>query len=212
MTDYIVIKIIKELSDPLNRNESRPNLPKSELLALKQLIDLQNKRIITIKPCDKGAGLIILNFDEYLASCHNHLGAKQQQEDGSFKNYYSEVNEFDLKAARDQVSDVVNTAYNDGLLSKDEYNAMNPDNCGPGKFYELFKVHKSHVEGKAPPERPIVSACGSITENIGKFAQTHLKKFSNIHQSYLQDSPDFLRSIEDQNNSDDIEDDDILVT
>ena len=51
---------------------------------------------------------------------------------------------------------------------KDEFNAMNPTDKGPGKFYELFKVHKTHVGGKAPPERPIVSACGSITENIGK--------------------------------------------
>ena len=89
---------------------------------------------------------------------------------------------------------------------------MNPSDKGPGKFYELFKVHKSHIEGEAPPERPIISACGSITENIGKFVQVNLKKFSNIHQSYLQDSPDFLRVIEDQNESGDIEDDDILVT
>ena len=118
----------------------------------------------------------------------------------------------DLKAARDKILDVVTSAYKDGLLTKDEFNAMNPTDKGPGKFYELFKVHKTHVEGKAPPERPIVSACGSITENIGKFVQVHLKKFSNTHHSYLQDSPDFLRAIEDQNESGDIEDNDILVT
>ena len=74
----------------------------------------------------------------------------------------------DLKAARDKISDVVTSAYKDGLLTKDEFNDMNPTDKGPGKFYELFKVHKTHVGGKAPPERPIVSACGSITENIGK--------------------------------------------
>ena len=34
------------------------------------------------------------------------------------------------------------------------------------KFYELFKVHKDHSQPDLPPERPIVSGCGSITENI----------------------------------------------
>ena len=148
----------------------------------------------------------------YLQRYSKHLGAKQQQQDGSYVNYYSEVSEDELNSAKAQVLDVVTSAHKDGLLTKDEFNAMNPSDKGPGKFYELFKVHKSHIEGEAPPERPIISACGSITENIGKFVQVNLKKFSNIHQSYLQDSPDFLRVIEDQNESGDIEDDDILVT
>ena len=161
---------------------------------------------------DDTLGIVVLNYDAYILSCQNHLDAKQQQSDGSYVNYYSKVEEADLKSAQAQIFDVVNTAYNDGLISKNEKVAMDPTHKGPCKFYELFKVHKTHVEGKAPPERPIVSACGSITENIGKFVQVHLKKFSNTHHSYLQDSPDFLRAIEDQNESGDIEDNDILVT
>ena len=66
--------------------------------------------------------------------------------------------------------------------------------------------------GKPPPERPIVSTCGSITENIGTFIQNTLKKYSNKHDSYLQDSPDFLRAIEELNESEIIESEDILVT
>ena len=46
---------------------------------------------------------------------------------------------------------------------------------GPGKFYELFKAHKDHVFPELPPERPIVSGCGSITENISKFLDHHAK-------------------------------------
>ena len=63
---------------------------------------------------------------------------------------------------------------------------MDPTNKGPGKFYELFKVHKQHEVGKPPPERPIVSTCGSFTENIGTYIQNTLKKYSNIHDSFLE--------------------------
>ena len=43
----------------------RPNLPPEEIQALDQLIQLQKNRVITIKPCDKGAGIILLDFEDY---------------------------------------------------------------------------------------------------------------------------------------------------
>ena len=89
---------------------------------------------------------------------------------------------------------------------------MDPTLKNPGKFYELFKVHKPHVVGSPPPERPIISTCGSITENIGVYVQNVLKRYSNIHDSYIQDTPDLLRVFCDLNDEDIIEDDDILVT
>ena len=89
---------------------------------------------------------------------------------------------------------------------------MNPMEMGPGKFYEIFKVHKSS-NNKIPPERPIVSTCGSFTERIGQYVQHHLKSLSNIHPSYLQDSPDYIRAIENEINANNlIENGDILVT
>ena len=62
-----------EIEDPLNRNKCRPNLPPEEIQALKKLVQLQKERIITIKPCDKVAGIIILDFEEYMRSCTEHL-------------------------------------------------------------------------------------------------------------------------------------------
>ena len=48
--------------DPKNRNEETCNLPEEEIIALKQLIKLQKGRIITIRPCDKGAGIVVLDL------------------------------------------------------------------------------------------------------------------------------------------------------
>ena len=58
-----------DLIDPRNRNREECNLPQDELNALKDLINLQKDRKIVIKACDKGAGIIILNFNEYVKAC-----------------------------------------------------------------------------------------------------------------------------------------------
>ena len=50
-----------------------------------------------------------------------------------------------------------------------------------------------------PPPRPINSGSGSITENISLFVNSHIKDLANKHPSYLQDTPDFLREIENIN-------------
>jgi hypothetical protein len=55
-----------ELMDPKNREKVNNNLPNEEIAALKQLVILQKERQITIKKCDKGAGTMILDFNEYI--------------------------------------------------------------------------------------------------------------------------------------------------
>ena len=77
------------------------------------------------------------------------------------------------------------------LVSKEESEAMNPDGTGVGKFSLSFKVHKAHT--KNPPERAIVSQCGSMTSTIGKFVDYHIKDVSTQYASYLQDTPHFIR-------------------
>ena len=69
-------------------------------------------------------------------------------------------------------------------------------NKGLGKFYQIFKVHKAHTPPALPSERPIISGCSSITENISLFAENHAKHLVPLIPSYLQDTPDFLRQLE----------------
>ena len=73
---------------------------------------------------------------------------------------------------------------------------MNPSNCGPGRFYQIFKVHKDHPEGQLPPGRPIISGNGSINENISKFVDFHIQHLVPKFTTYIQDTPDFLRALE----------------
>ena len=75
--------IKSEIMDHRNRNNIPCNIPPEEIAALKDLIKLQRDRVITIKACDKGTGVIILDFNEYMRACYLHLSSQQLQPDGS---------------------------------------------------------------------------------------------------------------------------------
>ena len=66
LTKTFLNAVKSELTDPRNRNKEACNLPVDELNALKEFIKLQKDRVIVIKACDKGAGIMIFNFNEYL--------------------------------------------------------------------------------------------------------------------------------------------------
>ena len=63
----------KSIQDPRNRNREICNLPADEINALQDIIQLQKDRHIVLTAYDKGAGIMILNFDDYLKACYEHL-------------------------------------------------------------------------------------------------------------------------------------------
>ena len=76
-----------ELGDPKNRNVSKCNLPSDEIEALRKLVQLKKEKHIVIKPCDKGAGIIILDFKEYINACEKHLNQAYKNDDEQTNNY-----------------------------------------------------------------------------------------------------------------------------
>ena len=90
--------------DPRNRHKVKSNLPHHEVAALKELIKWHNDHKIVIKACDKGAGMIIQNFEDYMRACYEHLGAYQTQEDGTVKPYYTRVDNFEIVRAKNEIT------------------------------------------------------------------------------------------------------------
>ena len=195
-----------------NRNNVKCNLPQDEIQAMKELIRLQKEKIIVIKPCDKGAGIILLDYTVYMRACYEHLAAEKNMGDGEVKRYYIRVKEIELEMTKSKIRNIIQEGFENKILSKEEYEAMSADDKDPAKFYCTFKVHKKHEPMTAPPPRPIVSGSGSVTENIGAFVDHHIKDIAKQHQSYLQDTPDFLRYVEGINRGPVLGDNNILVT
>jgi hypothetical protein len=48
---------------------------------------------------------------------------------------------------------------------------------------------------QTPPVRPITSGSGSLTEGIATYVEYYIQQGATKHQSYLKDTPDFLRII-----------------
>ena len=207
LQDYLVA-VKSEILDPKNRYKVDTNISEEEKEALKELIKLQKERKIVIRPCDKGAGIIILDFEEYIKACQEHLESKTD----TGENYYINVDDHTLEEARTKITNIVKEGYDNELLSKQEYAAMTPgESVIPGRFYALFKVHKEYEHGKAPPVRAIVSCSGTFSENIAIYVDHHLKELGVSHPSYLQDTPDFLRQLQDINQKETLPENALLV-
>ena len=107
-----------ELNDPYNRRQAKCNIPPEEVEALGALMKLQKDRKIVIKPCDKGAGIIILNFEEYITACKTHLDSEQIDENGIPSKYYEEVNKKVLKEVKKKILNLLEEGINNRIISK----------------------------------------------------------------------------------------------
>ena len=58
-------------------------------------------------------------------------------------------------------------------------------------FYLLPKIHKENNPG-----RPVVSSINWHTEKISQFVDSHLQPLTRELQSYIQDTTDFLRKLQ----------------
>ena len=126
--------------------------------------------------------------------------------------YYAKTNEAAIKETKTKIKNIIAEGFEKNLPDKDDIEAMNPDGKGVGKFYCNFKVHKSHPQGSIPPERPIISCSGSLLENIGLFVEYHIKNKANKHNTFIKDTPDFLRHIDILNEEHNLKTNTILVT
>ena len=116
-----------EIIDPKNRNKVNCNLPPDEMVALKELIRLQKERKIMIKQCDKGAGVLIMEFDDYMNAAKEHLEETMEVKDRINKPYYERVNEGDLVKAKQKITELLQSGYFNEIISKQELEAMCPD-------------------------------------------------------------------------------------
>ena len=148
--------------------------------------------MIAIKPCDKGAGNIIVDHAKYVLSCQKELESVTKNGD----HYYKEISPAILEKAKQDIDDTLTEALKSDIISKPEFDAMSAKDKKPGKFYQLFKIHKKFEEPNLPPGRPIISGCGSITENISLFVDHHAKDLVPKIPSFLQDTPYLLRELE----------------
>ena len=123
--------IKSEILDPRNRNQESSNLPPNEVDALKELIRLQRERKIGIKSCDKGAGILIVDFEGYVKVCYEHLLSKQ----GDDNPYYILVDDLASdQATNKKMYHILDKGLEKEFISISEYNAMLATDMNHGCF------------------------------------------------------------------------------
>lgn len=174
---------LKKMILPKPKNK----LGKQEIKTLKKLKAYKD---IIIKPADKGSSIVILDTKDYI------LEATQQL---SNPKHYRKIPEPVYPKVKQQLLDILESLQHNKTLHESQVEYLKPpDQPRNRMFYLLPKIHKPKekwLKGQIPPGRPIVSDCSSDTYNISELIDHYLKPVSNLHPSYLKDTPDFISKI-----------------
>ena len=92
-----------------------------------------------INPCDKGGGIILLDFEEYMRACNAHLNSKQLNGNGESKPFYTKVDESKQDDAKIKLTNLIQEAIDNKIIDENEFLVMKPQDKGPGRFYYTFK-------------------------------------------------------------------------
>ena len=84
-----------------------------------------------IKPCDKGSGIIILNFNDYLEACEKHLSSERTDENHVKYPYYLKTDNSKMNKAKTKIRFLTEQALEDDVINKAEFEAINATKKGP---------------------------------------------------------------------------------
>lgn len=181
---------------PIKRFED--NLTKHERDAF---VSLTNNLGILIKKADKSNTIVVMDRDQYISEGMRQLDSA----------YYVQIEKPDLEALHQSIQSKVFEMYQNKTLDKETYRFLSTNknvNLKCGNLYLLPKIHKINKQvldallkgqcslRKIPPGRPIISQCGTPTENIGHYCDHFLVPIVQKQNSYIKDTSDFILKIE----------------
>ena len=176
----------------------QPNMTKGEKDALDTLIKLQKDGDIVIQPADKNGGIVVMDRTDYINEAERQLNDTLVIAEDTF-NYYEKVDEKEVKRQYKEVEKVLDEGIENGYISKEDKKILLPPKPQASKLYLLPKVHKAY--DKIPKGRPIVAGSGCNTERISWYCDQQVKDIVKTLDSYIEDTPDLLRKINDLNSN-----------
>ena len=139
--------------------------------------NLSKREDIVISKADKGGAIVI-----------HILDANRQLQD---TEYYKQVATDLTPEHTKKVNASVDQLASEGLIDEKTAKALHAKDPRTPKFYMLPKVHKPNHPG-----RPIIAAVNSPTTNLARYVDHHLQPLPEKLPSYVKDTGDFLRKIE----------------
>jgi hypothetical protein len=167
------------------------NLPATERQALQQL---RQRDAIIIKPADKGSSTVVMDKSAYISEALRQLNDVQ---------YYQRLRAPHFPSNVPKLNAVLDSMLQKGTITEKQHCFLQSHESDRARqFYLLPKIHKPQRDwpqpGKMPPGRPIVSDTGSESYRISQFLDHHIRPISNLTQSYIRDTTDFIGKIRHQ--------------
>lgn len=152
----------------------------------KALFRLQRNKQIIIKKSDKGNCTVVVNRDQYIKE-----GMRQLHSCAHYTEIENDISDNICKLVHDTLSDM----HSKGEISKRQLKYLSPQQSGTIKTAELYLLNKIHSD---PPTkgRPIISANDCPVERISDFVDFFLQPFVLEQNTYIKDTSDFIRKIE----------------
>ena len=148
----------------------------------KALYDLINDTSVIIKEADVSA-VVIWDKEDYLKEAEEQLSCKEMSEE-----------------VTDDPSPIIETVHRTlekirkrGDIDSNTLKYFDVEEPKFVRFYLLTKIHKRF---HSVPGRPVISNSGFYTENISLFTDFHLKPIAGKVKSYMRDTNDFLRKLQ----------------
>ena len=186
--DHCLNGFIEKVSNELSTFD--PEVPVSHNLTIEEaraLKDIKGNNDIVIKKADKSSSIVVMNKDDYIAEALRQL---------SDEKFYRETNSDYTKVFNDHVNELLDNLKSQEAISEEVFKCLVTTNPKTASLYLLPKTHKVKKENEFPPGRPIISANGCPTEKISAFVDENLKGSIPQIASYIKDTTDFIRKIE----------------
>ena len=162
--------------------EARPS--KYSNLTIKEqkaMQELQSRDDIVITDTDKGGAVAILDVEDYVKEAERQLKNKQN---------YQKINYDPTTLSNKTIHRVIWSFQNKNLLCKNISEGLKTENPKTPHFYLTPKLHKEGNQG-----RPMISSINCHTSKISEYVDYHLQPIVKEIPSYVQDTTDFLRKI-----------------
>ena len=157
------------------------NLTRGERQAM---TELANNKDITIKKADKGSSVVIMNTSDYITETKKLL-------DNTLHYRLDETCQTDTHYAL--IVEALDNILTKEEITEETYDYLVNDVPRTPLLYTQPKIHKGVLP---PPCRPIVSGNDSPSERISQFVDYFLKPMVPLIPSYVKDTSDFIRKIE----------------
>ncbi|XP_068692864.1 uncharacterized protein [Montipora foliosa] len=161
--------------------DTQDNLSAKEREALTKL---RANTKVNIKRADKGNTTVVMDTQRKITEGNDQV---------CDTNYYTPLQEPIVVSTANKVKLIVNKLYVNKHIDETTFKWLNNSQNPPRipEFYTLTKIHKPNLAG-----RPIVSGNGSPTERISSFIDSLLQPIAKKQESYIKDTTDFVRFIE----------------